>query len=132
MDRLNEVTRPLLQQLAAPKPPAQVAFEERLQKAAEATKVQCAAPIEPANDVSLIDPMALVRSMLRQVETEFTLGEQALNKVLEAAKVGKELKPAELLSLQARMQRYDLQSQLMFKLIEQLVGILKALLKTEV
>jgi hypothetical protein len=124
LERVTAVVHPLLSEVEQPKPPAR-RFEERLQTLA-------ASRVERPADVGRIDPLALVRSMLRQVETEFTLGEEALEKVLEAAKAGRELKPAELLGLQARMQRYDLQSQLMFKLVEQLVGIIKELLKTQV
>ena len=131
MDRLTGIAHPLFHQITQPRPPAQ-SFEAHLQAAAGVPPVSAPPKVEPPSKLDELEPLSKVHALLNQVERDFNLGEQALTKVLEAAKAGKELKPTELLGLQAQIQRYDIEFQLLFKMVELLVGAIKELIKIQV
>jgi hypothetical protein len=125
------IAHQLFHHITQPKMPVET-FEARLQAAAGVPPPAPAPRVEPPAKLDELEPLSKVRAALRQVEADFNLGEAALKKVLDAAKHGKELKPAELLGLQAQMQRYDMEFQLLFKMVELLIGAIKELIKIQV
>ena len=118
MDHLNAgALQQLPKPVEPPRPKPATDFRSRLNPPAEV------APTVAANPV---------RMMLRQVEADFAAGDRAIDRIVTAAKTGQTIKPVDLLALQGQMQRYNMEFELLSKLVQQLIDIIKTLIKIQV
>ena len=111
--------------------PSGGAFAEALRKVQQASNAVLTHSIQTIDKVGPAAPASSLRlfsGMIAEIEKEGA----RVDRLIRAATSGKSISNVELLSLQASMYKYNLQIELLSKVVQQLVSSLKDLLKLQV